>query len=132
MALVGGGAAMAAVAWVAVLLSPASQPSGLRSTRPPANASLTTLTGTQGVFPGSDVAARRSIVELVATTAHGDVPLIGTAVAAGGLVVTAANAAGVRQLVAVTADGARLAAEVLATDGGSDVALVGAPQGRPG
>ena len=63
-----------------------------------ADGSVSTLAGTQNTVPAAAQAAGRSMVELQATTAHGTVPLIGVAVAEGGVVATTADVLrGVRQ-----------------------------------
>ncbi len=93
MVLVGVGAVMAVVAWVIVLLSPASDHPA--DNAPPqdtaANGPLTTLAGTQNAIPAAAEAAGHSLVELQATTSHGRVLLVGVAVAEGGLVATTAD-----------------------------------------
>ncbi len=86
MLLVGVGAVMAVAAWVAVLLSPASQRpikgAGLTSDTV-AGPPWTTLAGPKNAVPAEAQAAARSTVQLQATTAHGTVVLIGVAVAEG-------------------------------------------------
>ena len=95
MVLVGVGAVMAVVAWVIVLLSPASEhPLESATLDTAGNGSLTTLAGPQNAVPAAAVAAGRSIVELQATTTHGTFLLIGVAVAEGGLVATTADLLG--------------------------------------
>ena len=74
MVLVGVGAVMAVVAWVIVLLSPASDhPLGVRHLDTAASGPLTTLAGAQNAVPAAAQAAGHSIVELQATTTHGTV-----------------------------------------------------------
>ena len=133
MILVGVGAVMAAVAWVVVLLSPASD-HPLESTTQDlaANGPLTTLAGVQNAVPAAADAAGHSIVELQATTSHGTVLLVGVAVAEGGLVATTADVlAGLQRLDMVGPRGALERAMVVATDKTSDVALVDVPADLP-
>ena len=70
MVLVGVGAVMAVVAWVVVLLSPASERplEAAPRTDTAASAPLTTLAGAQNAVPAAAEAAGRSMVELEATT----------------------------------------------------------------
>ena len=132
MVLVGVGAVMAVVAWVIVLLSPASEHPLEQATRDSANGPLTTLAGVQNALPAAADAAGHSIIELQATTSHGTVLLIGVAVAEGGLVATTADLlVGLRHLDVVGPGGALQAASVVATDKTSDVALVNVPEDLP-
>ncbi len=133
MVLVGVVAVMAVVAWVIVLLSPASQhPLNGESTDDLADGSVSTLAGTQNAVPAAARAAGRSMVELQATTAHGTVPLVGVAVAEGGVVATTADVLrGVRQVVMIGPDGKAEPASVVATDTSSDIALVNVPEDLP-
>jgi putative serine protease PepD len=133
MVLVGVGAVMAAVAWVIVLLSPASEhPLESATLDTAGSGSLTTLAGPQNAVPAAAVAAGRSIVELQATTTHGTFVLIGVAVAEGGLVATTADLlGGLQRLVMVGPGGTRRAASVVATDKTSDIALVNVPEDLP-
>jgi putative serine protease PepD len=133
MVLVGVGAVVAVVAWVIVLLSPASQhPLGNSTQDTAANDPLTTLAGAQNAVPAVAEAAGHSIVELQATTARGTVLLVGVAVAEGGLVATTADLLdGLQRIVMVGPGGKREAASVVATDKTSDVALVNVPEDLP-
>ena len=133
MVLVGVGAVMAVVAWVVVLLSPASQhPLRGATTDTAAAAPLTTLAGAQNAVPGVAQAAGHSMVELQLTTGQGTVALIGVAVAEGGVVATTADLlGGVRRLVMVGPEGKLEPARVVATDPASDVALVDVPEDLP-
>jgi putative serine protease PepD len=133
MVLVGVGAVMAVVAWVIVLLSPASEhPLESATQDTAASGPLTTLAGAQNALPAAAAAAGRSIVELEATTSHGTVLLVGVAVAEGGLVATTADLlAGLEHLAMVGPDGKLHAASVVATDKTSDVALVNVPLDLP-
>jgi putative serine protease PepD len=133
MVLVGVGAVMAVVAWVVVLLSPASQrPLQGRTADTVAAAPLTTLAGPQNAVPAAAQAAGHSIVELQVATAHGTVALIGVAVAEGGVVATTADLlGGVRRIVMVGPGGQLEPATVVATDRASDVALVDVPEDLP-
>ena len=133
MVLVGVGAVMAVVAWVIVLLSPASEhPLESATLDTAANGSLTTLAGTQNALPAAADAAGHSIVELQATTTHGTVLLVGVAVAEGGLVATTADLlTGLRHIDLVGPGGTLRAASVVATDKTSDVALVNVPEDLP-
>jgi S1-C subfamily serine protease len=131
MVLVGVGAVMAVVAWVVVLLSPAStQP--LSTTRDTVAITPTTLAGRENAVPAAAQAAGRSMVELQATTGRGTVALIGIAVAEGGLVATTADLlVGADRIVMVGPGGKLEPATVVATDAASDVALVTVPQDLP-
>jgi len=131
MVLVGVVAVMAVVAWVVVLLSPASQ-RPISTTRDTVAAAPTTLAGPDNAVPASAQAAGRSMVELQATTGRGTVALIGVAVAEGGLVATTADLLkGARRVVMVGPGGKLEPATVVATDTASDVALVNVPEDLP-
>ncbi len=133
MVLVGVGAVMAVVAWVIVLLSPPSEhPLEGATQDTAASGPLTTLAGPQNAVPAVAAAAGHSIVELRATTAQGTVPLIGVAVAEGGLVATTADLlGGLRRIVMVGPGGKLEAASVVAVDKTSDIALVNVPVDLP-
>ncbi len=133
MVLVGVAAVVAVVAWVIVLLSPASQkPLSNATGDTVAGATLTTLAGPQNAVPAAAQAAGRSMVELRATTAHGTVALIGVAVAEGGMVVTTADLlGGVRRIVVVGPGGKLEPASIVARDTTSDIALVNVPEDVP-
>ena len=133
MVLVGVGAVMAVVAWVIVLLSPPSEhPLESATQDTAATGPLTTLAGPQNAVPAVAVTAGHSIVELRATTALGTVPLIGVAVAEGGLVATTADLlGGLRRIVMVGPGGKLEAASVVAVDKTSDIALVNVPADLP-
>jgi putative serine protease PepD len=133
MVLVGVGAVMAVVAWVVVLLSPASDhPVETATQDTAAGGPLTTLAGVQNALPAAAVAAGHSIVELQATTTHGTVLLVGVAVAEGGLVATTADLLGGLRRIDMVGPGGKLqAASVVATDKTSDVALVSVPVDLP-
>ena len=134
MALVGVAAVVAVAAWMAVLLSPASQPPQHATgvTSDVGDAPLTTLAGAQNSVPAAAQAAGHSVVALEASTVHGTVLLIGVAVAEGGLVATTADLlAGVRTVTVVEPDGQRARAPVIATDSTSDIALVEVPEDLP-
>jgi serine protease Do len=82
--------------------------------------------------PAVAAAAGHSIVQLQATTARGTVPLIGVAVAEGGLVATTADLlGGLQRIVMVGPDGKLEAASVVAIDKTSDIALVNVPEALP-
>jgi S1-C subfamily serine protease len=133
MVLVGVGAVMAVVAWVIVLLSPASEHPLEQATRDTAaSGPLTTLAGAQNALPAAAEAAGHSIVELQAVTSHGTVLLVGVAVAEGGLVATTADLlGGLRRIDMVGPGGTLQAASVVATDKTSDIALVNVPRDLP-
>jgi S1-C subfamily serine protease len=133
MVLVGVGAAMAVVAWVIVLLSPASEhPLDTATQDTAASGPLTTLAGAQNALPAAADAAGHSIIELQATTTHGPVLLIGVAVAEGGLVATTADLlGGLQRIVMVGPDGKLQPASVVAVDKTSDVALVSVAEDLP-
>ena len=131
MVLVGVGAVMAVVAWVVVLLSPAST-RPLSMTRDTVAVAPTTLAGAQNAVPAAAQAAGRSMVELQATTGQRTVALIGIAVAEGGFVATTADLlAGAQRVVMVGPGGKLEPATVVATDKASDVALVTVPEDLP-
>jgi len=133
MVLVGVGAVMAVVAWVVVLLSPASDHPLESSTQDSAaGGPMTTLAGVQNALPAVAAETGHSIVELQASTSHGTVLLVGVAVAEGGLVATTADLlGGLRRIAMVGPDGKLQAATVVATDKTSDVALVSVPLALP-
>ncbi len=133
MVLIGVGAVMAVVAWVVVLLSPASQrPLQGATSDTDAAAPLTTLAGPQNAVPAAAQAAGHSMVELQVATGHGTAALIGVAVAEGGLVATTADLlGGVRRVVMVGPGGKPEPATVVATDPASDIALVDVPEDLP-
>ena len=122
----------AVVAFVVVLLSPASDhpPTGAR--RHQRGRLGSTLPGLQNAVPAVALAAGRSMVELQATTSHGLVAVIGIAVAEGGLVVTTADAlGGLEHLSVVGPGGSSRTPASSAIDHGSDVALVQVPEDVP-
>jgi S1-C subfamily serine protease len=134
MVLVGVFAVMAVVAWIIVLLSPASQhPLGGDGTEDTiADASVSTLAGTQNTVPAAAEVVGHSMVELLATTSHGTVSIIGVAVAEGGVVATTADVLrGVTRVEMVGPGGKLEPASVVATDAASDVALVSVPEDLP-
>ena len=88
--LIGAAAAVAAVAWAIVLLSPASDHPATSPISDTRDAPVTTLAVNEAV-PASASAAGHSMVQLQADTSHGVVTLVGVAVAEGGLVATTAN-----------------------------------------
>jgi S1-C subfamily serine protease len=132
MVLVGVGAVMAAVAWVVVLVSPASERPLRGATTDIVASAPTTLAGAQNAVPAAAQPAGRSMVKLEATTGEGTVALIGVAVAEGGLVATTADLlVGARNLVMVGSGGKLEPATVVATDKASDIALVTVPVDLP-
>ncbi len=133
MVLIGVGAVMAAVAWVIVLLSPASEhPLDSAGQDTAATGPLTTLAGPQNAVPAVAEAAGHSLVELQASTSHGTVSMVGVAVAEGGLVVTTADfLSGARRITMVGPGGKPEPASVVATDATSDIALVAVPEDLP-
>ncbi len=134
MVLVGVGAVMAVVAWVIVLLSPASDHplDTAGSLDSGASGPLTTLAGKQNALPAAAEPAGHSLVELQANTSHGHVILIGVAVAEGGLVVTTADLLdGLRSIAMVGPGGKLQPASMVAMDKTSDVALVNVPEDLP-
>ena len=131
MVLVGVVAVMAVIAWVVVLLSPAST-RPLSTTRDTVAAVPTTLAGPDNAVPAAAQAAGRSMVELQVSTGRGPVALIGIAVAEGGLVATTADLlVGTHRIVMVGPGGKLEPATVVATDKASDVALVTVPEDLP-
>ncbi len=134
MVLIGALAVMAAVGFLIVLLSPASQRPLQSTTRDTlAAAPVSTLPGPQNAVPAAAQAAGRSLVELKAVTGHGTTTLIGVAVAEGGMVVTTADAlkGGVQSIDLVGPGGHLEPASVVATDAASDIALVNVPEDVP-
>ncbi len=133
MILIGAASVAAVGAFVAVLLSPSSQPPLASSGRNASSAAtLTTLTGPERGVPATAQTAAKSMVELRASTAHGTVTLIGVAVADGGLVVTTASLlSDVRSISMVGAGGKLERASIVGTDAASDIALVDVPEDVP-
>ncbi len=133
MVLVGAGAVLAAVAWVIILLSPSSDhPTVADSGGAMTDAPLTTLASNTRAIPSAANAAGQSLVQLRASTSHGEVSLVGVAVAEGGLVATTANGLnGLRSIDMVGRDGKLLRASVVGVDRDSDVALVNVPDDVP-
>jgi S1-C subfamily serine protease len=133
MVFIGAGAVAAVGIFLAVLLSPTSQPPLQATGRNAASAdTLTTLTGPESGVPAADQTAAKSTVELQAVTTHGTVTLIGVAVAEGGLVVTTSDLlSDVRSIAMVGAGGKLEPASIMATDATSDIALVNVPEDVP-
>ncbi|HEY3842436.1 MAG TPA: trypsin-like peptidase domain-containing protein [Acidimicrobiales bacterium] len=133
MLLVGAVAALAAVAWVVVLLSPPTD----HAAAPPASTgaadgTLSTLAVNTRALPPEAGAASQAMVQLHAVTSHGVVSMVGVAVAEGGLVATTADGLdGLRRLVMIGADGHQERASVVAIDAASDLALVNVPDDVP-
>jgi S1-C subfamily serine protease len=133
MLVVGAAAAMAAVAWVVVLLSPASDHSdSVTVSDAAADAPLTTLAATTHTVPPIAETAGHSMVLLRADTPHGVVYMTGVAVAEGGLVATTADALSGWQTLSMVGQGGRLLnAQIMGIDPVSDVALVTVPVDLP-
>jgi serine protease Do len=133
MVLVGAAAALAAVAWTVILLSPASDhPTSTNAADSALDAPLTTLAGQSDAMPAAAESASHSMVNLRAVTDHGMVTLVGVAVAEGGLVATTAGSLkGLRRLYMVGSNGHLWPARVAAVDGPSDLALVDVPDDLP-
>ncbi len=133
MILIGAAAALAAVAWTIVLLSPASdQPVQTPGSDSGPDIPLTTVAVHGRAIPVAAVAAGHSMVQLRAVTTHGVVSLIGVAVAEGGLVATTADGlAGLRSILMVGPNGRTHPATVVGVDGSSDLALVSVPDDVP-
>ena len=132
MILIGVAAVIAVAAWLVVLLSPASQRPDNDTTQDTGPVAPTTLAGAQNAVPAVAETAGRSMVQLVATTTHGTVTLIGLAVAEGGLVVTTADLlGGLEHIDMVGPDGRLEQASLSASDPASDVALVTVPEDVP-
>jgi S1-C subfamily serine protease len=122
------------VAWASVLLSPASDhPARSAASLDSASDSpLTTLAAKASGMPDAATAAGQSLVALRADTSHGEVTLVGVAVADGGLVATtAAGLAGLRRLDMVGPDGHLLSASVVGLDSASNLALINVPDDLP-
>jgi S1-C subfamily serine protease len=123
---------IAVAAWVVVLLSPASQRPIDSATKDTAPQAPTTLAGAQNAVPPVAETAGRSMVQLVATTTHGTVTLVGIAVAEGGMVVTTADLLNGLVHIAMVGPGGKLEqATLTASDPASDVALVTVPADVP-
>ena len=132
MVLVGALAVIAAVAWLVILLSPASDHPLTGATRDTAAAPVSTLPGPQNAVPAAAEATGHSIVELKAVTAHGTATLIGVAVAEGGMVATTADLlSGLRRLDLVGPGGHLEPASLVGTDSSSDIALINVPENVP-
>ena len=132
MVAVGAIAVMAVVAWVVLLLSPASDHPMPSATGDTQEGSLTTLSGPENAVPAAADAAGRAMVELRAGTDHGEVTVFGIAFAEGGAVVTTAGPLQGAVWVDMVGSGGRLQrATVAAMDSGSDVALVDVPIDLP-
>jgi serine protease Do len=133
MILIGAAATLAAIAWAIVLISPASDPPTATTASDNApDIPLTTLAVRSVQVPAPAEAAGRSVVQLQAVTSHGIIPLVGVAVAEGGLLATAADGlSGLRSLSMIGTDGRRLQASVLSIDPSSDVALISVPDDVP-
>jgi S1-C subfamily serine protease len=127
---IGAVATLAAVAWVIVLLSPASDhpdsSAGGMASDPPG----TTLAAAS--VPANAGAAGHAMVQLRADTSHGVVTLVGVAVAEGGLVATiASQLTNVQQIDMVGSGGRLMRASIVAMDPTSDLALVAVPDDVP-
>ncbi len=132
MVAVGAVAAMAVVAWVVLLLSPASDHPMPSATSDTQDSAPRTLPGAGNAVPSAADAAGRAIVELRAGTTHGDVTLFGIAVAEGGVVVTTGDLLRGALWVDMVGSGGRLQRATMgATDSGSDLALVDVPVDLP-
>jgi S1-C subfamily serine protease len=133
MIAVGAVTALAAVAWIVILLSPASQiPSTSLSGDATSDAPMTTLAGAVYAIPAIAGAASRSVVQLRAQTSHGQVAMVGVAVAEGGLVVTTADdLKGLRSIDMIGPGGHLMRASILGVDSDSDLALVNVPDDIP-
>jgi S1-C subfamily serine protease len=132
MVAVGAVAVMAVVAWVVLLLSPASDHPMPSATSDTQQGSPRTVPGSGNTVPGWAAPAGRSMVELQAGTTNGVVTLFGIAVAEGGVVVTTAEPLrGAQWIDMVGADGKLQRASIAATDGDSDLALVDVPVDVP-
>ena len=132
MVAVGAVAAMAVVAWVVLLLSPASDHPMPSATSDTQEGTPRTLPGQNNAVPSAANAAGRAIVELRAGTTHGEVTLFGIAVAEGGVVVTTGDVLRGALWIDMVGSGGRLQrATVAATDSGSDLALVDVPVDLP-
>jgi S1-C subfamily serine protease len=133
MLLTGVVAVAAVVAWASILLSPASDhPTSAAGLDSASDSPLTTLAATASGMPGAASAAGQSLVALRAVTSHGEVTLVGVAVADGGLVATtAAGLAGLRRLDMVGPDGHLLSASVVGVDSASNLALINVPDDLP-
>ncbi len=132
MVAIGAVAAMAVVAWVVLLLSPASDHPMPSATSDTQESTPRTLPGQNNAVPSAANAAGRAIVELRAGTTHGEVTLFGIAVAEGGVVVTTGDVLRGALWIDMVGSGGRLQrATVAATDSGSDLALVDVPVDVP-
>ena len=121
---VGIGAAAAVVVGVLLLANAGSGPNPAASSTPePSLAGA--ITGCCKAVPAAAQPAQKSMVALEVSTGSGVEQGCGVAVAPGGLVATTADAvAGQHSVMAVTVDGTRVKAQVVAVDHDSDVALL--------
>jgi S1-C subfamily serine protease len=133
MILIGAAATLAAFAWAMVLISPPSdQPTTVTASDNAPEIPVTTLAVQSEQIPAPAAGAGRSVVQLQADTGRGVVPLVGVAVAEGGLVATTADGlAGLHSLYMIGTNGRRLKASVLSVDGSSDLALISVPDDIP-
>ncbi len=93
---------------------------------------LTTLAARSETVPARAQPAGESMVQLRAVTNHGVVPLVGVAVAEGGLVATTADGlAGLRSISMIASDGRSYRASLVGVDDASDIALVSVPDDVP-
>ena len=131
--LIGAAATLAAVAWAIVLLSPPSDhPGFVPASDNASEVPVTTLALRGEAVPTLAQAASHSMVQLSAVTDHGVVPLVGVAVAEGGLVATTANGlSGLRSISMIDSEGRRFRAAVVGFDNASDIALVSVPDDIP-
>jgi serine protease Do len=133
MILVGAAALFAAAAWVIVLLSPTSdRPNTDAGENVLSDAPMTTLAANGYALPAAAARTSQSLVQLQAFTSHGEVSLVGVAVAEGGLVATTASSlTSLREIDMVGPNGHLIRASVVAIDRTSDVALVNVPDDIP-
>jgi S1-C subfamily serine protease len=133
MIAVGAVAALAAVVWTVILLSPPSVHPPLQTDRGSTSDSpVSTLAGDVEAIPNVAAAAGQAMVQLRAVTPHGVLTMIGVAVADGGLVVTTADGlSGLRSIDMVGPGGRLLRASVVGIDHDSDLALINVPDDLP-
>jgi S1-C subfamily serine protease len=123
-AVVGVGAVVVVIAGMVLLVNTGSDVA-TGNMAPGTVSTLAVFSGCCKALPTVALRTERSLVSLDISTEHGTDWGCGVAAAPGGWVVTTMNElSGARSITAVTASGARVHARVVATDPGSDVALV--------
>ncbi|HVX23305.1 MAG TPA: S1C family serine protease [Acidimicrobiales bacterium] len=122
---IGIGAAVAVVAGILLLANAGSGPGPATSSTSAPQSLASAIVGCCKALPVAARPAQRSMVALEVSTKGGVGQGCGVAVAPGGLVATTADAvAGATAVTAVTVDGRRVKARVMAVDRDSDLAVL--------